>query len=137
MDEIVKINYKAGQPTVSARELYKALSREGGLAGTERFSKWFKRYAGYGFKENEDYSPPHKTIWVQMEGGREVFRWLEDYDLTIEMAKQICMLQRTEFGRKCRQYFIDLQKSWNSPEKVYARALEMADKALAKLGTGL
>ncbi len=50
MDNLIKVNYDTEQPTVSARDLYDLLSSEGGLAGTERFSKWFERYAGYGFK---------------------------------------------------------------------------------------
>lgn len=135
MNDLIPINYETEQPTVSARDLYDLLSSEGGLAGTERFSKWFDRYIGYGFKANEDYSTPYKKVRVQTEGSREVSREVEDYDLSIDMAKQICMLQRTEKGKQIRQYFLDIEKAWNTPEQVFARALKMADKTIGKLRT--
>lgn len=133
MNEIIKINYETEQPTVSARDLYDLLSKEDGLKGTERFSKWFERYAGYGFTEGEDFSTPNKKVRVQIEGNREVQRTVEDYDLSVDMAKQICMLQRTEKGKKCRQYLIDLEKAWNTPEQIFARALKMANQEIEKL----
>lgn len=133
MNEIIKVNYETEQPTVSARDLYDLLSGVGGLAGTERFSKWFERYIGYGFRESIDYSTPHKKVRVQIEGKREVSREVEDYDLSVDMAKQICMLQRTDKGMELRQYFIDLEKAWNTPEQIFARALKMADKTIERL----
>ena len=133
MEEIIKINYDAEQPTVSARDLYDLLSSEGGLSGTERFSKWFDRYIKYGFRERVDYSTPYKKVRVQIEGNREVSREVEDYDLSVDMAKQICMLQRTDKGMQIRQYFLDLEKALNTPEQVFARALKMADKTIDKL----
>lgn len=133
MNELIKINYETEQPTVSARDLYDLLSSEGGLAGTERFSKWFDRYIGYGFRENADYSTPYKKVRVQMEGKREVSREVEDYDLSVDMAKQICMLQRTDKGMELRQYFIDLEKAWNTPEQIMVRALKMADQSIESL----
>ena len=133
MNELIKVNYEAGEPTVSARDLYDLLSSQGGLTGTERFSKWFERYIKYGFKENIDFSTPYKKVRVQIEGKREVAREIEDYDLSIDMAKQICMLQRTEIGMKVRQYFLDLEKAWNTPEQVMARALKIANATVDSL----
>lgn len=133
MQELIKINYDTEQPTVSARDLYGLLSSEGGTAGTERFSKWFERYIGYGFRENVDYSTPYKKVRVQLEGKREVSREVEDYDLSMDMAKQICMLQRTDKGMELRRYFIDLEKAWNTPEQIMARALKMADHTIHSL----
>lgn len=135
MNEIIKVNYDSEQPTVSARDLYDSLSSEDGAKGTERFSKWFERYCGYGFTEGEDYSNPYQKVRVQKEGNREVQREVEDYDLSVDMAKQICMLQKTERGKQIRQYLIDLDKAWNTPEQVMARALKMADKTIDKLKT--
>ena len=60
-------------------------------------------------------------------------REVEDYDLSVDMAKQVCMLQRTEKGKQIRQYFIDLEKAWNTPEQIMARALKMADAEMEKL----
>lgn len=94
MDELIVVNFDT--QTVSARDLYDLLSQEDGVKGTERFSKWFERYSNYGFVQGEDFSTPNKKVRVQIEGSREVQREVEDYDLSVDMAKQICMLQRTE-----------------------------------------
>lgn len=133
MNELIRINYNSEQPTVSARDLYDLVSSDGGTTGTERFSKWFERYVGYGFEQGKDYSTPNKKVRVQIEGFRKVSRDVDDYDLSIDMAKQVCMLQRTEKGRECRQYFIDLEKAWNTPDQIMARALKMADKKIQDL----
>lgn len=121
MEEIIKINYDTEQPTVSARELYERLE-----IGT-RFNDWFPRMCEYGFMDGKDfYSKKSKTS----EGcGRPSL----DYDLTIRCAKEICMIQRTEVGRTIRNYFLELEEAWNTPEQVMARALKMADKAIYKL----
>lgn len=76
---------------------------------------------------------PVKIDRVQMEGNRTVNREVDDAALTIDMAKEICMIQRSEKGKQARQYFIQLEKDWNSPEKVMARALDIAHKQLAQL----
>ena len=133
MDELMKISYESGQPTVSARDLYDLLSEDGGTKGTERFSKWFERYRGYGFEQGSDFSTPNKKVRVQTEGTRDVRREVEDYDLSVDMAKQICMLQRTNKGMELRQYLLDLEKAWNTPEQVFARALKMADQTINRL----
>ena len=133
MKHIIPINFETNQPTVSARDLYDLLSQEDGVKGTERFSKWFERYSGYGFVQGVDFSTPNKKVRVQIEGTREVQREVDDIDISVDMAKQICMLQRTEKGKEIRQYLIDLEKAWNTPEQVFARALKMADHKIKAL----
>lgn len=126
MDELIKINYEAENPTVSARELYE------GLEIKTAFKDWFPRMTEYGFAEGTDFNPL-KNEQVRLEGSREVRRELVDYQISVDMAKQICMIQRTEKGRQYRQYFLDLEKAWNTPEQVFARALKMADREIEKL----
>lgn len=126
MNEVIKIDFE--KQTVSARDLYDEVNN-----GKERFSKWFDRQIQYGFVENEDYSNPYQKVRVQKEGNRDVSRDVDDYDLSIDMAKQICMIQKTDKARKVRQYLIDLEKAWNTPEQVMARALKMADVTIKSL----
>ena len=98
MKELIKVTTNdKGQQLVSARELHEFLEV------TERFSSWFERYCKYGFEENIDYT------------GCKVFNTLarqelQDYAMTIEMAKEFSMLQRTEKGKQARKYFIECEK---------------------------
>lgn len=121
MNGLLKINYETEQPTVSARELHE------GLEINTRFNDWFSRMTEYGFENGKDfYSKMSKTSET---GGRPAV----DYQISIDMAKQICMIQRNEKGRLYRQYFLDLEKAWNTPEQIFARALKMADQQIEKL----
>lgn len=123
MNELIKINYEAETPTVSARDLHKKLD-----IGTE-FAKWFSRILEYGFCTGNDYSEVIVKNDENSKGGRPAM----DYEISVDMAKQICMIQRSEKGKQYRQYFLDLEKAWNTPEQVFARALRMADKEIEKL----
>lgn len=119
MNELIPINYEGEQPTVSARELHK------GLEIKSKYADWFKNMSAYGFTENIDYFTVSKNL---ENGGRTI-----EHEISVDMAKQICMIQRSEKGRQYRQYFLDLEKAWNTPEQVFARALKMAEKTIAKL----
>lgn len=112
--------------TVSARDLHTALE-----VGAD-FPHWFKRMCEYGFEHGRDFNPV-KIDRVQFEGSREVTRTVDDAEITIEMAKEICMLQRNERGKQARQYFIQLEKDWNSPEKIMSRALQIANDQIRSL----
>ena len=128
MNEIIKVNYDNDRPTVLARDLH------GFLEVKTAFKDWFPRMCEYGFSQGVDFNPL-KNEQVRLEGDRQVTRMIDDAQLTIEMAKEICMLQRNDRGKQARQYFIQLEKDWNSPEKVMARALQIADKKIKRLET--
>lgn len=120
------INIDMDTQTVSARELHEKLN-----IGTA-FKDWFPRMAEYGFVDGADFNML-KIERFQMEGSREVRREVTDYNISVDMAKQICMIQRTPEGKAVRQYLIDLEKAWNTPEQVFARALKMADQTISSL----
>ena len=127
MNELIKITTnEAGEPTVLGRELHEF------LGVTTRYNDWFPRMVEYGFTEGKDFNLL-KNEQVRFEGNREVTRELIDHLLTIDMAKEICMIQRTEVGKQARQYFIQVEKDYNSPEKIMARALRIAEKELSTL----
>lgn len=101
MDQLIKIlNYADGQ-AVSGRELHDFLGVR------EQYPQWFTRMVDYGFAENVDFiSLPEKS--VKPHGGRPHV----DHALTLDMAKEIAMIQRTDKGKQARQYFIRVQKSY-------------------------
>lgn len=126
MNEIITVNYDNEQPTVSARELHDFLE-----VGAD-FRHWFPRMCEYGFEQGRDFNPV-KFDRLQYEGNREVRRTVDDAAITIDMAKELCMLQRNDKGKQARQYFLQLERDWNSPEKVMARALQIAHKRIHTL----
>lgn len=127
MNELISITTnEVGEPTVLGRELHEF------LGVTTRYNDWFPRMVEYGFSEGKDFNLL-KNEQVRFEGNREVTRELIDHLLTIDMAKEICMIQRTDVGKQARQYFIQVEKDYNSPEKIMARALRIAEKELSTL----
>lgn len=119
MNELIKVNYDSEKPTVLGRDLYEALEVK------TAYKDWFKRMCEYGFAEGADFC----SFLSESTGGRPK----QDHQLTIPMAKEICMLQRNEKGKQFRQYFIQIEESWNSPEMVMSRALKMAENQIKKL----
>lgn len=126
MNELIKITYNNDRPAVSARDLHDFLEVK------TAYKDWFPRMCEYGFTEGEDFNPL-KIERVQNEGERMVARTVDDAVLTIDMAKELCMIQRNEKGKQARQYFLQIEKEWNSPEKVMARALQIAGDKLKRL----
>ena len=119
MNELLTVNNDT--QTVSARELHERLHIK------TAFKDWFPRMCEYGFEVGAVFCS--KLSVTSPKGGRPA----KDADISIDMAKQICMIQRTPEGKKCRQYLIDLEKAWNTPEQIFARALRMADETINNL----
>lgn len=117
MDELIRINFDSERPTVSGRDLHAALEVR------TAYKDWFPRMCDYGFEEGTDFC----SFLSESTGGRPA----TDHQLTISMAKKLCMIQRSEAGRKFRQYFIKVEEAWNSPEAVMARALQFANNQLS------
>lgn len=126
MNELIKVDFTGEKPAVSARELHEFLEVK------TAYKDWFPRMCEYGFAEGQDFNLL-KNEQVQLEGGRVVSRTVNDAALSIDMAKEICMLQRNEKGKIARQYFLALERDWNSPERVMARALQIANAQLRRL----
>ena len=121
MDELIKIDYTNEiRPTVLGRDLHRMLGVE------TPYRLWFPRMCEYGFSDGVDYTPYN---FVHPQNHQEI----TDHQLTIPMAKELCMLQRTDRGKECRQYFIQIEEAWNSPEAVMARALQMANHTVERL----
>lgn len=118
----IEVNEKQEQ-TVSGRELHAFLE-----VGTQ-YTKWFARMCDYGFEENQDFLVAVKNDYNPGGGKQEII----EHFMKIDMAKELCMLSRTEKGKIARQYFIQVEKDWNSPEKTMARALLMADRKIKEL----
>ena len=111
---------KSDEQFVSGRDLHQFLEIN------TRYNDWFKRMCEYGFIENLDYiAITQKRVTAQ---GNEIKQ--TDHNLSIEMAKQLCMLARNDTGREAREYFIEVEKEWNSPEKVMSRALKIANNVI-------
>ena len=123
LDEILKVDDKG---LVSARNLHEFL----GIS--KRFSAWFETYTkneDYGFTENEDFTSVLSSTVVNNGAKRE----LQDYAITIDMAKELSMLSKSERGKQARKYFIQIEKAWNSPEMIMKRALEIANRQVESL----
>lgn len=106
--ELIKIETnEQGQKLVSARDLHELLIVEEGKQ--ERFSQWFKRHLQYGFEENVDYVGCKKIYTANQHGA---IGELDDYAMTIDMAKELAMLQKSEKGRIVRQYFIECENKY-------------------------
>lgn len=123
MNELLKVEVNENQEQViSGRELHMFLN-----IGTE-YAKWFSRMCEYGFEENRDFKVIVKND-ENSKGGRPS----TDHIMKLDMAKELCMLARNEKGKQARHYFLEVERDWNSPEKVMARALNIANNTINNL----
>ncbi|MCZ3580474.1 phage antirepressor KilAC domain-containing protein [Lactobacillus gasseri] len=113
-NELIKVTVKNDQQLVSARDLYK------GLGIKRRFSAWWEQNSN-DFKENSDFQRVLISTPRENRGSIE----LQDYALTIDMAKQLCLLSRTKKGKEYREYLIEIEKKWNDPQSVVQRAMDI------------
>lgn len=134
MNEIIQVVYDENndRPTVMGRDLHEALEIK------TPYTQWFDRMKEYGFTEKTDYILVSQKC--ETNNPKNPYTIITDHQLTIDTAKELCMIQRSEIGRQFRQYFIEVEKQWNTPEAVMARAVKLADRTIATLkieNTGL
>lgn len=123
MNELINVTLNDNhEPVVSGRQLHEALDVK------TKYADWFNRMIDYGFAENQDFLLLKNEQQTGRGGHNKV-----DHLIKLDMAKEIAMIQRTERGKQVRQYFIQVEKDFNSPEKIMARALLMADQKVHKL----
>ncbi len=126
MKDLIQIHYdNADRPTVSGRELWEALEVE------TPYTQWFKRMSEYGFSENVDFALVSQKC--ETNNPKNPYTTKTDHQLTIPMAKELCMLQRTDKGKQMRQYFIAVEEQWNSPDAIMARALQLSNAKLKEM----
>ncbi|MEO4392021.1 phage antirepressor KilAC domain-containing protein [Staphylococcus aureus] len=115
-----------GEIAISGRELHQALEV------STRYDKWFERMTEYGFENGIDF-----ISQVEKVHGQKRARTYEQVNhiLTLDTAKEIAMIQRSEPGKRARQYFIQAEKAWNSPEMIMQRALKIANNTINQLET--
>lgn len=123
MNNLINVTLNENQePVVSGRQLYQVLGVK------TPYSMWFDRMVGYGFVENQDFLLNNFVKQTGRGGHNKI-----DHVLKLDMAKEIAMIQRTDKGKEVRQYFIQVEKDFNSPEKIMARALKIADRKIIGL----
>lgn len=123
MNELIKVNTDdKGDVIVSGRELHEFLESK------EPYTQWFERMKEYGFVENVDFSVFQNFVNDDTAFGG--LRKITEHAIKLDMAKEIAMIQRNDKGKQARQYFIAVEKEYNSPEKIMARALRIADETI-------
>lgn len=126
MNELIRIDYSnAERPTVSGRELHQFLGVE------TPYAKWFSRMVEYGFSEGIDFVTVDN--FVHRADGVQMPQIQHDHQLTVPMAKELCMIQRNDRGKQARQYFLAVEEQWNSPDAVMQRALSIANARVERL----
>ena len=113
MQELIKVTEENGEQLVSARELYEFLELD-----KSQWARWTKKNIEEIFEENQEY----QRLDIVSNGNNTT-----EYILKLDVAKELAMLSRSEKGKEIRKYFIELEKAWNSPEKIMARALQIAN----------
>lgn len=120
MDELIPTQQNDnGEILVTGRDLHEFLEVN------SNYTTWMNRMIEYGFFDGLDFIPKME----ESSGGRPSV----NHHIKIDMAKEISMLQRTEKGKQARQYFIHVEKMWNSPEMIVKRAMEIQEQKIKHL----
>lgn len=128
MNELIPIQDNDGAQAVMGRDLHKFLEIE------TPYNKWFPRMVEYGFIAGQDFTD--KNVREQDKLGRT--REVMNHIVSLDMAKEISMIQRSEKGKQARQYFIECERRAKepaqlSPEELMARAIKVADTTIKEL----
>lgn len=124
MNELIPTSQNAlGEITLSGRDLHDFLEVK------TPYTQWFERMTEYGFQENEDYILLNNFVKQTGSGGHNK----QDHQIKLDMAKEIAMIQRSEKGKEARQYFLQIEKLWNSPEMVIKRAMDLQQQKIVQL----
>ena len=119
MNELISLTQSAIngelQQTVNARELHAFLESK------QDFSTWIKnRIEKYDFVENQDFVQLHKKMELSKTGQMGI-----EYHITLDMAKELSMVERNEKGRQARKYFIECEKRLQATmPQTYIEALQ-------------
>lgn len=108
MDELIPLTEREGAQAVMGRDLHTFLE-----VGAE-YRHWFPRMVDYGFEEGKDYAVKNDRVRDSL--GRE--RPAVNHVISLDMAKEIAMIQRTEKGKQARQYFIEVEKRHRQAQPV-------------------
>ena len=129
MQELIKVTNEGGKQTVNARDLHSFLESK------KDFSSWIKsRIEKYNFVENVDYTLLTQKV-AQLSGAK----YLKEYHITLDMAKELSMVERNDKGKQARQYFIECEKQLLAIkpaltyEELMQQALLMADAKVKEL----
>lgn len=123
VNQIITIKKTRGIKTVSARELHERLQV------TDRFNRWFDSMLKYGFEENKDFCYVKSSTQQNQYGGTKE---IDDYAISLDMAKEICMIQRSEIGKAIRKYFIELEKRYNEQSSKQYKEIRSKSKEIRK-----
>lgn len=110
MKDLIPIKVENDQQLLSARDLHK------GLGLKKQFTDWVKQNFK-DFEENTDFVFTPQSVNMPNGGTKQI----KDYFLTIDMAKQLCLMSRTEKGKQYRKYLIEVERKWNDPQEVVKR----------------
>ncbi len=122
MNDLITVTYDSDRPTVLGRDLYEKLEIK------TPYTQWFQRMTEYGFTENVDFILVSQKC--ETNNPKNPYTTIIDHQLTLDMAKQICMIQRSEPGKRYREYFLEIERKWNDPQAVMARSLIYANRQL-------